>query len=112
MNRRWVAASAAVGISLPLFADLSSAQAQGDALSGKGFAERVCSECHAVGSGEMRSPHPQAPSFTTVANAPGRNATSLRVWFQSPHRSMPELKIGEKDSEDLIAYILSLKKPS
>ena len=88
------------------------AQTPGDAATGRATAERLCSECHGVAAGQKVSPHPQAPTFTAVANAPGRTATSLRVWFQSPHRSMPDYIIGEKESTDLIAYILSLKTRS
>jgi hypothetical protein len=35
---------------------------------------------------------------------------ALRVWFQSPHPSMPNLRLTEKQSDDLIAYIMSLKE--
>jgi mono/diheme cytochrome c family protein len=88
------------------------AQGAGDAAMGHATADRLCSECHAIEKGQAVSPHMQAPTFTAVANAPGRTATSLRVWFQSPHRSMPDYIIGEKESADLIAYILSLQTRS
>jgi mono/diheme cytochrome c family protein len=80
-----------------------------DQANGRAVAQRICGECHAVDASGP-SPHAQAPAFPVVANAPGRTATSLRVWFQSPHRSMPDFHLGEKDSNDLIAYILSMRR--
>jgi hypothetical protein len=35
---------------------------------------------------------------------------ALRVWFQSPHPSMPNLVLTERLADDLIAYIMSLKQ--
>jgi mono/diheme cytochrome c family protein len=82
----------------------------GDPEQGVLLAKQVCSECHAVESGQRVSPHRRAPSFQTVANAPGMNGMALRVWIESAHPSMPNLALSEKDGEDVIAYILSLKK--
>jgi len=84
-------------------------QESGDARAGYAFARQVCSECHAVQKGQLTSPHSRAPSFTTVANTPGMSEMTLRVWFQSPHPSMPNLDLTEQKGDDLIAYILSLK---
>jgi cytochrome c len=104
----------AVGVALAGMAVVSMAagamaQAGADPANGRVIAQRVCGECHAIDGGSP-SPHPQAPTFVMVANAPGRTGTSLRVWFQSPHRSMPDFNLGEQGSDDLVAYILSLKK--
>jgi mono/diheme cytochrome c family protein len=86
------------------------AQEMGNAKEGFAYASQVCAECHAVRAGESKSPHAQVPSFQTVANTLGMTSTALRVWFQSAHRSMPNLNLTEQDSNNIIAYILSLKK--
>ena len=88
----------------------AAARELGDPKAGLSYADQVCSECHAVRGGQRVSPHGRAPSFELVANAQGMTATALRVWFDSPHPSMPDLLLSEKQSDDLIAYILSLKK--
>jgi hypothetical protein len=36
---------------------------------------------------------------------------ALRVWFRSPHPSMPNLILSENQGDDVIAHIQSLKKP-
>jgi mono/diheme cytochrome c family protein len=90
-----------------------SAHAQGgDAKSGLDYAEAVCAECHAVKKGQRVSPHERAPAFELVANARGMTQMALRVWFQSPHPSMPNLMLREKTADDLVAYIMSLKQDS
>ena len=86
------------------------AQESGSASQGFIFAQAVCAECHAVRDGERASPNAQAPSFTSVANTRGMNAMMLRVWFQSPHPTMPNIKISNQESDDVVAYILSLRK--
>ena len=97
---------------LAVSAFVSSALAgeSGNERDGLRFAQSVCAECHAVRDGERASPNAQAPSFTTVATTPGMNAMALKVWFQTPHPTMPNLKFSNQDSDDVIAYILSLRK--
>lgn len=87
-----------------------SAHAQGDVQSGLDYAEAVCAECHAVKKGERVSPHERAPAFELVANSRGMTDMALRVWFQSPHPSMPSLVLRDKTADDLVAYIMSLRQ--
>ena len=86
------------------------AQEVGDAKSGLDYAEAVCAECHAVKSGQRASPRESAPAFELVANSRGMTEMALRVWFQSPHPSMPNLVLRDKTADDLIAYIMSLRQ--
>jgi mono/diheme cytochrome c family protein len=90
-------------------APFASAQDLGDAKAGLAYADGVCAECHAVKKGQRVSPHERAPAFELVANSRGMTEMALRVWFQSPHPSMPNLMLTEKLADDLIAYIMSLK---
>ena len=86
------------------------AEESGNVRDGLRFAQNVCAECHAVRDGERASPNAQAPSFTSVANTRGMNAMALEVWFQTPHPTMPNLKFSNQESDNVIAYILSLRK--
>ena len=92
------------------FAGSASAEESGNVRDGLRFAQSVCAECHAVRDGERASPNAQAPSFTAVANTAGMNAMALEVWFQTPHPTMPNLKFSNQESDNVIAYILSLRK--
>jgi mono/diheme cytochrome c family protein len=97
------------GMASALVANHAVAQEMGDAKRGFAFAQRVCAECHGVRAGEINSPHSRVPSFQSVANTSGMTSTALRVWFQSPHPSMPNLVLTMEDTDNIVAYILSLK---
>ena len=107
---RTIAWLAAVAAALLAAGNPAAAQEVGDAKAGFSYADQVCAECHAVKKGESQSPHGRAPAFELVANTRGMTAMALRVWFQSPHPSMPNLQLTEKQTDDLVAYILSLRK--
>lgn len=97
-------------LSLVTVAPFGLAQELGDARAGLAYADGVCAECHAVKKGQRVSPLERAPAFELVANSRGMTEMALRVWFQSPHPSMPNLMLTKKLSDDLIAYIMSLKE--
>ena len=81
----------------------------GDRQQGLAYAKQVCAECHAVEGGDELSPNPDAPSFEEVANTPGMNARALVVWLQTPHPTMPNLIIPPDDTDNVVAYITSLR---
>jgi mono/diheme cytochrome c family protein len=89
---------------------ISNAVDIGDVRRGLNYAQRVCSECHNVGQSDAPSPNSKAPPFKHIANTPGMSVTALTVWSRTSHPFMPNLIIEPDDMDDLIAYILSLKK--
>jgi hypothetical protein len=99
-----------IAVVLASSAHVAWAQELGDANAGLAYADGVCTECHAVKKGQRMSPNERAPAFEVVANTRGMSEMALRVWFQSPHPSMPNLRLTKKQSDDLIAYITSLKE--
>jgi mono/diheme cytochrome c family protein len=109
MKGLWLMGLLIAALAGPPRAFSAEANGEGDAQSGFAYAQDVCAECHAVKKGERQSPHAQAPSFTTIANAPGMNPARLRVWFAVSHRSMPDLHLTDRQADDLIAYITGLK---
>jgi mono/diheme cytochrome c family protein len=87
---------------------VAGAQEVGDARRGLRYAQRVCAECHGVAPGQ---PIPAAaPTFRAIANTPGMTAMALKVFFRTPHRTMPNLVLSDDERDDLIAYILSLRE--
>ena len=40
---------------------------------------------------------------------PAVTELSLRVFLQTPHRNMPNLQLSQKETDDVIGFILSLK---
>jgi cytochrome c2 len=87
----------------------AAGQEMGDARAGLAYAKQICAECHAVQKGARPSPNAQAPAFELVANTRGMSETALRVWFQTPHPTMPNLVMTATQKDDVIAYILSLR---
>jgi mono/diheme cytochrome c family protein len=84
------------------------AQELGDARRGHALAQRVCAACHAIASGRP-SPNADAPSFDAIANLPGMSARALTVALQTSHRTMPNLVLGDDETRNVIAFILSLR---
>jgi mono/diheme cytochrome c family protein len=94
-----------------IFAGGGGADAQqiGNAGQGRRHALSDCAQCHGVD----RSSYPSnlaAPTFDDIANVPGMTSRALIVALRTSHRSMPNLVIEGRDAEDLVAYILSLKR--
>jgi cytochrome c len=101
---------AAVGaLALLLFVRLHNASGAPLPLAGHRLAEAWCKDCHAIEPmtvGARGSP----PDFTAIANRPSTTALSLKVFFKTSHRRMPNLIIAPEQADDLANYILSLKR--
>jgi mono/diheme cytochrome c family protein len=111
----WLHVSIAVVVALAalLFVHLrnanGAAQSSDSASAGHRLAEAWCSECHsieAVTAGATRGP----PAFVAIANRSSTTELSLKVFLQTSHRNMPNLIIAPNEADDLVNYILSLKR--
>ena len=85
------------------------AQEVGHAGAGLALAQRLCSQCHAVQKGELKSPNSDSPPFQLVASVPGMTAAALAAALNSSHQTMPNLILKPDEQADVVAYILSLK---
>lgn len=95
-----------------LFAAPFSALAQpvdGDAASGREIAAKRCSSCHRVLPMTLAD-RADPPSFQSVADMPSTTGISLNAFLHSDHNNMPNFIISSTELNDLIAYILSLRK--
>jgi len=81
----------------------------GDPASGRQIATKRCSLCHRV-LPMILSDKADPPSFQSIADQPSTTGISLNVFLHSNHRNMPDFIISSAESNDLIAYILSLKQ--
>ena len=80
---------------------------RGNVESGRLSAQAWCTECHSVqpetaGTGKF------APDFTVVAQR--RSARWLNAFLRAKHTLMPNFVLNRQEADDLIAYILSLKR--
>lgn len=80
----------------------------GDPTAGQKLAEDVCSACHVIASDQTSTTNVDAPVFSDLAKMPRVTALSLRVFLETPHDVMPDLHLGRDETDNIIAYILSL----
>jgi mono/diheme cytochrome c family protein len=80
------------------------------AYRGAAVAGQVCAQCHDVGGG---APPviviPGATAFVEVARRPETTAETLTAWLRASHPSMPNYIFGEKETADIVAYVMSLR---
>lgn len=100
--------AAAIGMVSPAAGD----DTRGDAAAGLKLASKECSQCHAIGGRIQMLQHYNAPSFDDVAAKPQTTEISLRAFLQSSHPTMPNFTLNETERDNVIAYILSLRKQS
>ena len=90
---------------------ISTAAAAQGIEAGRQVVQRYCTQCHAI---EGVAPPPgstAAPPFSAVAAMPSTTELSLRAFFQTPHKNMPNLMLSPGDTANVIAFILSLRRP-
>jgi len=80
-----------------------------DPAAGAKLALEVCAQCHFVAENQPLIPRADAPPFDEIAAEPSVTELSLRVFLQTPHRNMPDLHLSQKETDDVIGFILSLK---
>jgi mono/diheme cytochrome c family protein len=101
----FVAAATLITVQSPVLAQPDA----GDPTSGRQLAIRLCSSCHRVLPMTL-SDRADPPSFQSIADLPSTTGISLNVFLHSNHNNMPDFVLSSAVSNDLIAYILSLKQ--
>lgn len=76
--------------------------------AGHHMATNWCAECHAVERGEVTSG--KGPAFQRIADMPSATELSLKVFLRSNHANMPNFIIAPGDADEIVRYILSLKR--
>ena len=74
---------------------------------GRTLARAWCAECHRVEPGTFGI---FAADFGEVTKLPSTTALSLRVFLHSNHTEMPNFNLKPAEADDIIAYILTLKR--
>ena len=105
--RAWIAL---LGVGTICFVQSATGAEIGSPQAGLAFAETACAECHVVAEGAKSRLLTGASSFMTIAREPATTEFRLRVFFQTPHQAMPNFLLSPEQTDDLVAYILSLKK--
>jgi mono/diheme cytochrome c family protein len=104
-------ATGMVPISLVLLsAGGALAQVNGDPEEGHQIATKWCSNCHVVDRKTQSATSTGAPSFPAIAQMKSVTPMGLSVFLQTPHTRMPDLHLTRAETDDLIAYIVSLRQ--
>jgi mono/diheme cytochrome c family protein len=81
----------------------------GERAAGRRLATELCGDCH-----QARPPFPSLyrypPTLKDIAKLPSTTRLSLKVFLQSNHKQMPNFIISKSDTDDIIEYIVSLKR--
>ena len=91
-----------------LIAAPAVAQESGNTDAGRRLAENWCGKCHVVAPRSIRSGD-AASSFQAIANLEFTTALSLKVFLRTSHQDMPNFQLTPEETDDIIAYVLSLK---
>jgi mono/diheme cytochrome c family protein len=78
---------------------------------GRELAQQLCSSCHLVHADQPGPVPDGVPSFMAIAGQ--GDATEDRLiakLLAPPHPAMPEPPVDRRQMQDLLAYILSLRK--
>jgi cytochrome c len=111
----WIHVSLAIIIALVALFFIHMHQAGGVTLAtdsvaaGHRLAEAWCKDCHAI-EATTAGTSTAAPDFAGIANQPSTTALSLKVFLRTTHGNMPDLVIAPGQADDLVNYILSLKR--
>jgi mono/diheme cytochrome c family protein len=86
---------------------LGSLSDSGNISSGHKIAVTICGNCHEDPTSARKTA--VGPKLEDIANRPLTTALSLKVFLDSRHKRMPNFLLSRADTDDVIAYILSLK---
>ena len=82
----------------------------GDPAAGLRMAATWCANCHRVAPGGPGPSTDAAPAFQAIARMPSTTSMALRVFLQTPHASMPDYRLTREELDDVVAYLISLKR--
>jgi mono/diheme cytochrome c family protein len=80
----------------------------GNVADGQKLVAEECSTCHAVEGPATASK--RAPPLGAVAQMHSTTSLSLHAFLLTSHPSMPNYRLTPKEVDDVVAYILSLRR--
>src|SRR5579859_7686369 len=94
-HKRHLPGLSAVALAAVLAGTGGSAFADNSADLGHGhdLAHRWCASCHAIDAGETEGFLAKVPSFQALADQNSTTELSLRAFLQTPHPTMPNIKL-------------------
>ena len=102
---------AILALLLPVPLALAGVTSLPDPKAGKALAEKLCTNCHLVGSTtqQQQPANADVPSFPEIANLEGQTAGAITARIMLPKHPMPTIPLTKTELADLAAYILGLR---
>lgn len=82
----------------------------GDPRAGLRLAATWCANCHQVAPGGPGPSTDAAPTFRSIAEMTSTTSMALRAFLQTPHPNMPDYRLTREELDDVVAYLMSLKR--
>jgi mono/diheme cytochrome c family protein len=79
-----------------------------DASNGKRLAERWCAACHVV-TASQREANADAPPFEEIAKRTNFSERGLATFLLDPHAKMPNMNLTRVETDDIAAYVGTLR---
>ena len=98
----------AIASSMAMAAPVVAQDAPGDVASGRHLAETMCADCHQIDFQQPKAAA-RAPGFVQIAKMPSTTGLALNVFLKTSHDVMPNYILSRQESDDIVAFILSLK---
>jgi len=104
-----------VGVALAgALAACVGARPAGDPARGRAVVDYWCADCHQVAPDRPATRQIGAPSLVKLANDPEKDAAFYRRFFAEVHPwvqgfPMPTILLSEGETEDVIAYLATLR---
>jgi mono/diheme cytochrome c family protein len=108
MGRHHLAWPLAIVMGLGVFSPVLGQDLPGNITSGKQIAATWCAACHRIDPNVVVID--SAPDFYSIANLPSTTALSLKVFLETSHDQMPNFRLTQSETDNVIAYILNMKK--
>jgi len=111
MNARIAALAFAVTVTVLSAGHVAAAPLPGqpDPQSGHALADKLCTNCHLVGSAQQEHAVADVPSFREIANQPGQTTGGIIAHIVLPKHPMPQIPLTQNERADLAAYVMSLR---
>ena len=94
---------------------MAAARDKGNARAGRIFADYNCESCHIISADQELRPllGGVAPGFAVIANRSDTTPETLRAFLSRSHAysNMPYPDLTAPDLANVVAYILSLRRP-
>jgi len=99
-----------IAAALCALASAAHGQTASSIVRGHDIAEHACAGCHAINGGGGSVIQGRAvPSFRAIADRPNMTAERLQALIITPRHPMPAIPLELAATNDLVAYIRSLR---